>query len=552
MARRRVAAAAAVNRLSDRALADGLHQHPLPFDHFRDLLSVTGFELTTSAPDTSVTTLPRRLAARINTRTLLIGAALFALFSVLFAFVQFGTPALADNDGFYHLRMAALIKQYGLRVPFTWLPLSILNADAFYDHHLLYHVYLSLFAGGSDQAMLAAAKWASIFMPAAAFVAIWWLLRGQQVRYASIWTLGLFALSEAFLYRMSMPRAQAASLLVLALGLHFLLRRKFVWLIPLGFLYVWLYNAFPLLLVSAVVYAAAAYLTERRIEWQAVIYPGVGIALGLIINPYFPQNIAFIVNHLIPKIGDLGARVGNEWYPYDTWVLIENSGFALAAFLAGVFALGWRGKKFDRATLTALVLAVFFGLLTFKSRRFIEYFPAFALIFAALSVSPLLDRAAVTDRAKRLIPIGLLAIFSVPLIITLTQARSTMAAQSKPAETYAAASYWIAQHAPPGALIFQTDWDDFPRLFFYNPANVYTIGLDPTYMQLYDAALYDDWVKITQGKVEQPGAQIRSRFGGDYVLTDLQHTAFLKQAQNDPSLTEVFRDKYAVVFAVKP
>jgi hypothetical protein len=125
-----------------------------------------------------------------------------------------------------------------------------------------------------------------------------------------------------------------------------------------------------------------------------------------------------------------------------------------------------------------------------------------------------------------------------------------MADQSKPAETYAAASYWIAQHAGPGALIFQTDWDDFPRLFFYNPANVYTIGLDPTYLQLYDAALYDEWVKITQGKVAQPGTQIRSRFGGDYVITDLNHTTFLKQAQNDSALKEVFRDKYAVVFEV--
>jgi hypothetical protein len=200
--------------------------------------------------------------------------------------------------------------------------------------------------------------------------------------------------------------------------------------------------------------------------------------------------------------------------------------------------------------LTTFALAVFFGVLTLKARRFIEYFPAFALIFAALSVSPLLERAAVNDRVRRLIPIGLLAILIAPLIITLTQARAAMADQSKPADTYAAASYWIGQHAPPGALIFQTDWDDFPRLFFYNPADVYTIGLDPTYMQLYDPALYDEWVKITQGKVDRPGAVIRSRFGGEYVITDLQHAAFLKQAQADPGLTEVFRDKYAVVFAV--
>ena len=513
---------------------------------------MTGIELTTQPLKTQASTFARRLAAQIDTRALLTGAALFALFNALFAFVQFGTSGLADNDGFYHLRMAALIKQYGLRVPFTWLPLSILNQDAFYDHHLLYHVYLSLFAGGSDQAMLIAAKWASIFMPAAAFVAIWWMLRGQGVRYAAIWAVGLFAFSQAFLYRLSMPRAQAASLLVLALGLHLLLQRKFVWLIPLGFLYVWLYNAFPLLIVFGGVYAASVFLLERRFEWKALIYPGVGIALGLIVNPYFPQNIAFIINHLAPKIGELGVSVGNEWYPYDTWVLIENSGFALAAFLIGVFGMIWRGQKFDRVTLTTFALAVLFGLLTFKSRRFIEYFPAFALIFTALAVGRIGNlRGQVNDLPnKRWYPIGLLAILIAPLFITLTQARSVMADQSKPAETYAAASYWIAQHAKPGALIFQTDWDDFPRLFFYNPANVYTVGLDPTYMQLYDAELYDEWVKITQGKIDRASEQIRSRFGGDYVITDLQHTAFLKQAKNDPGLKEVFRDKYAVIFEV--
>ncbi len=507
----------------------------------------------TAAPPARATPFAR-FAARLDTRALLTGALLFALFSALFAFVQFGTPALADNDGFYHLRMAGLIRQYGLRVPFTWLPLSILNPSAFYDHHLLYHVYLSLFAGGSDQATIVAAKWASVFMPAAACVAIWWLLRGQNVRCAAIWTLGLFALSEAFLYRLSMPRAQAASLLVLALGLHWLLQRKFAWLIPLGLLYVWLYDAFPLLIVIGATYALAAFLTERRLEWKAIVFPLSGIVAGLIVNPYFPQNLTFIVNHLAPKIGDMSASVGNEWYPYDTWVLIENSGFALAAFLIGVFALGWRAQRFDRATLTAFLLAIGFGLLTFKARRFIEYFPAFALIFIALTVgrvdsSP--SQAGLRSvRYRRSYPIGLLAILIAPLVITLTQARAALADQSKPAETYAAASYWIARHAQPGALIFQTDWDDFPRLFFYNPVNVYTIGLDPTYMQLYDSALYDEWVQITQGKVEQPGSVIRSRFGGEYVITDLKHTAFLKQAQNDPGLKEVFRDKYAVVFDV--
>jgi hypothetical protein len=69
-------------------------------------------------------------------------------------------------------------------------------------------------------------------------------------------------------------------------------------------------------------------------------------------------------------------------------------------------------------------------------------------------------------------------------------------------------------------------------------------------MQLYDTDLYDTWVKITQGEIDRPSIIIRSRFGGQYVLTDLQHSAFLRQAKDDPGLKEVFRDKYAVIFAV--
>ena len=104
---------------------------------------------------------------------LLQAAALFALCAALFALVQFGTPDLADNDGFYHMKMGLLIREQGLTPAFTWLPLSILNSAAFYDHHMLYHVYLALFAGdGRPETMILGAKIASVIMPALAFVAI--------------------------------------------------------------------------------------------------------------------------------------------------------------------------------------------------------------------------------------------------------------------------------------------------------------------------------------------------------------------------------------------
>ena len=125
-----------------------------------------------------------------------------------------------------------------------------------------------------------------------------------------------------------------------------------------------------------------------------------------------------------------------------------------------------------------------------------------------------------------------------------------MIAEAPAATKYAAASLWLKAYSPPGSTVFQLDWDDFTRLFFYDSDKVYTVGLDPTYMAQFDAGLYHEWVQITQGQVARPAPVIGERFGGDYVFSDLEHEAFLRLAAADPGLVELYRDEEAVIFAV--
>jgi len=504
--------------------------------------------------------------------TLLTGAALFVLFVAFLAMVQFSIPNLVGNDGYYHIKMAYLMRTEGLRPAFDWLPLTVLNAEEFVNHHFLYHVFLMPFTFGD---LRAGAKLASVIFPALALVTIWWLLRGQKVPYAALWSLGLLVVSEAFIYRMSMPRSMSLSLGVLALALHWLLTATYGRLLPLAFLYVWLYNAFPLILVVTGIYVAARLLIDRRLEWRALFYVGLGVGLGLVINPYFPDNLTFIYRHIVPKLTDTTAiRVGSEWYPYNTTQLMENSGLALVAFLAGVLALGLKERRMDLRTATSLFVAVLFGMMLFKSRRFVEYFPPFALVFAAMAWAPLLERWLVygrssvnlewpldqvvlelrraelvgTWRSRALA--GLMILGLAPALWFNLDASRASVETSKPYQRYAAAAAWLEANTPAGARVFQTDWDDFTWLFFYNTHNTYTLGLDPTYMQLYDAALYDLWVDISKGRVEHPSETISERFGASYVLTDLSHEDFLEEADDDPGLVEVFRDEHAAVFQV--
>ncbi len=313
---------------------------------------------------------------------------LFIVFVAVMAWIQFASPDMPDNDGFYHIKLAYLMRTRGLLPEFTWLPQSILNQKEYYDHHFLFHVALIPFTFGD---LRTGAKLAAIVFSAVAFLAVWLLFKRQQVPHAWLWAIALLGISQAFLYRMSITRAQSLSLAVLALGVLWLLERRYRLLAVLAFVYVWLYDAFPLLLVLAVLYGMAVLLVERQFEIRPLLYVGAGMALGMLVNPYFPDNIFFSIRHMLPKLTDAtSVRVGNEWYPYETGQLLENSLPALAAFAGGVLALGLSSKKMDVRTAFALLASFLFGLMLFQARRFVEYFPPFALVFAAFAWTPLL------------------------------------------------------------------------------------------------------------------------------------------------------------------
>ncbi len=323
-------------------------------------------------------------------RLFLTALGLGTLFTCFLLLVQFSMPGLVGNDGYYHIKLAYLMRTQGLKPFFEWLPLTVLNPVEFVDHHFLYHVLLIPFTFGD---LRIGAKLASVIYPALTFLILWWVLRNQRITYSTFWAGAVLVISEAFIYRMSMPRAQSLSLAVLLLGLHWLLTGKHRRLLPLAFLYVWLYNAFPLLLVLVGVYTGARWLLDGKLDWKPLVYTSLGIGLGLVINPYFPQNLIFIYRHIAPKLADPTAiRVGNEWYPYETDQLFGNAGLALLALSPGCSPLGLRGQRMDVRTGTALFLTFTFGALLFQSRRFIEYFPPFALLLAAFAWSPIIKR----------------------------------------------------------------------------------------------------------------------------------------------------------------
>ena len=95
--------------------------------------------------------------------------AAFVVSLALLAFIQFAGRNIVDYDGYYHIKMAQLIREQGLPTPFPYLPFTILDQNSYNDHHTLLHVVQIPFTFFND--LRFAAKLSAVFCSAIAFAA---------------------------------------------------------------------------------------------------------------------------------------------------------------------------------------------------------------------------------------------------------------------------------------------------------------------------------------------------------------------------------------------
>lgn len=488
-------------------------------------------------------------------RVFVVPVMLFVIGTLIAFSLLYSTDGFAGTDDYYHARIAdQIIVQGNLRLDFPWLPLTILNQDQFVDHHLLYHLYLSpwMHWGG-----VIGVKIAQSLILGTIGVVFWSLLRAMHVQKATIWTFALLALSTPFLYRMLMIRTQAMAVLLLLVTIHVVVHKRYHWLVPLAFAFTWLYNGFIFLPIMVGLYAVSAWITDRQVAWQPIVYAIGGMLLGLIINPYFPHNITFVIDHLGEKL-NLGEsiKVGSEWYPYTTEALLEHSLGAMVIFALGIFAPSLRNIKRDRVETFLLLLALLTLYMLFRSRRFIEYFPIFSLLFGVVAIGRnnidwhcLLPQQLTVKRVQPLLQVAL--VFPIALMVLMTVSSVYDDLQDTKDFTYMmGASQWLIENTEKGSMVFQTDWDDFPSLFYHNTHNTYLIGLDTTYLQLQNPFHWNQWVALTQGLVERPSVVIQDTFGADFVVSDTKHDAFASLADDDPNMTLVYRDDNSLIWHI--
>jgi len=123
--------------------------------------------------------------------------------------------------------------------------------------------------------------------------------------------------------------------------------------------------------------------------------------------------------------------------------------------------------------------------------------------------------------------------------------------QSERHDYYRAGAEWLRANVPPGQIIFNTDWDDFPRLFYFDPSHYYVSGLDPGYLYDKNPELSRLYESITLGHEEDPGPLIRDRFGTRWVFSDNTHHDFFEHARSSGWFDIVYEDADCTIMYIR-
>jgi len=435
----------------------------------------------------------------------------FLLCAAMCAYFQFQTPFLPEEDGYFHIKMAYLMRHHGLFLKgFPWAHFSMWR-EGFSDGSLVFHLLLMPFTFGD---LAFGAKLATSLLSGLMFSSFFAILTLHRVRFRFYWFLLLLLGGGFFWWRMMVPRPQVLSTTLLLWSLHFLLsgrRRAFA---AVSFLY-------PLSYVAAFlpqVFAATRWLylkiAEKRSEHRILFAGLAAYALGMLLHPYFPKNLKFfyvqniwVMTLAITQKVDL--HLGREILPLDTRTFVA----AHVPLLFHLFGLGFifahRRVPLSERTRVTFPIMMILLLMACVSKRFLEYAVPVSTLFCAFFFTDLFADYGQSELARDFGPdaksiVEFLLIVMIAGALTGAGALKWTFSNIQPPRWQAMAKV-LAEKVPPGELVYTCDWDDPPQLLFFNDQHRYPVMMDPTFMYYWDPALWRKWSDINNGRIAMDG-----------------------------------------------
>ena len=452
-------------------------------------------------------------------------------------------PVLPDADSYYHLAVARAYAEHGLFYRPDWARFSIMH-DGFGDKEFLFHVLLIPFTRLADPTRGGVVALALLGALIAA------LLAHQAMAAVGRWGLAIpllvFGSAADFMLRAIRLRPELLSLLLILIAIPLASRRRSALLAVVAFLYTLGYTAFQAFLGLCLLFFVYTLWVERRAEWRIAVYPGIGVALGLLLHPHFPANVrVWLVQNVSFFVQNATVDPGPEILPPTTReTLLLNLGW-----WAGLLVL-WRSRsrvaapcEDRRLSDFTLLAAAAFGLLYLLMYRFIVY--AVPLVTLALLRSMQaageapgrFTRLAARGRVPFALAFSLCLLSAAPL--TRLGLGRMQAAMSRVWRPDMRADWEAFARAMPDGAKVAAPWAATEAFVFWAPRAAYLNVLDPLFMAARDAATYRLYLDLFEGREADIPLLATARFESEFYADDGQYPFAKARLATDPRVAHL-------------
>ncbi len=502
----------------------------------------------------------------------------FLLTFLLFSLVQFSTTNLAGNDSHLYIKLAELTRDNGLMKEFPWLNATIMK-DNFTGLHFLYYILLIPFTFLGD--LVLGAKIASLFFLSAMTAVFYVTLKKLKLKYNFFWFLFLLASSGYFLFRMNLARPLSFSVIFLLVVFYILIQIQTVqkcsfpdkrrlgevydlFLFIISFLYVWAHGSFPLAIFLTLVFVAINYIYSKRIYYKTILASLGGTITAVLINPFFPNNINyFSIYYLNSAPYQLTAQI-MEWQPISIYQIFYDAPILLISFLilVAIYCVKFileiiNNKEPENKIITSFlfIISVTFFIGMLLQGRFIDYWVPFSIIFVAYyaellyfeflkndSSSSLKSKLKLPDLFSfeniKLCGVSILAVIIAFSIWSKTNFVLSECGTDESNKNIRETSLWLKKNTPEKSIVFNVNWGDFSKMFFYNSHNYYIAGLDAKFTYNLSPEKYWFYMHLGDGIIcnkEECSKDnnnlsiydvLKNEFNADYIFVPLGYDDF--------------------------
>lgn len=460
-----------------------------------------------------------------------------------------------DADSYFHMAVARLYSEQGLVRGLAWARLSVM-AQTFGDKELLFHLLLVPFVRLLDPhvgSLIALALLDASVLTLVAMIAV--RLIGP-VGY--LVPAGLLLTSTDLVLRLIRLRPELLSLILLLAFSWLAMAGRHRWLAAVAILYSLSYTAFQVPIVLAVLWFVAEAWRTRRPPWRLLIYPTAGVGAGLLLHPYFPDNLLIwwwqnVEFFRLRDILDVGTEIDPE---SAAMLLLFNWGWFLS------LAMLWRSSV-PRASdpngppahwYFSIAAVAFVGLAALMQR-----FSLYAVPFATLALCEALARRTLTvGRWIRLpwdgrVSIACAAVCclaaggSTAYYLQRNLDQSATVVAGHPAE-------WrnLSAVLPVGAQV-AAPWTDTETYVWAAPQASYLNLLDPIFMALRLPREYARQRALWQGIDPDSPLTVRQDLASDYIAFSVgDATQAIQQRLQADSRLRLIHEGFNLVYELDP